>query len=310
MRPQFARPCVRCSINTRHHLGDGVSLAQTLLLPNKNPSRFAKTRVTPSLKPRHEFWDLTTTQNSEQNSLNILGFLAARETPPSHNMALVSPNTAQTSSNMWSIQWDTSLQFIKRRGSHQLTQLSFRVLGTKYIPKYRKNNKNPPKREDSIIVQGGWDDNRLPRMLGCLFGSSRGRMLLKIAQHGAKSSLYKFLLSSRRKQTSKNRKGVLGCGLAMHMSNVSSTLSNVTPQWIFRKHGGKPYKEVGCHLRSGGCCCYRLCWFNKFKVTTLIWVCRYNIHNKTLNKEHNNLENDPIFGVRVCFEMLSFGNPS
>ena len=55
-------------------------------------------------------------------------------------------------------------------------------------------------------------------MLGCLFGSSRGRMFLKIAQHGAKSSLYKVLLSSRRNKTSKNRKGALGCGVAMHMS--------------------------------------------------------------------------------------------
>ena len=84
--------------------------------------------------------------------------------------------------------------------------------------KIEEKTKNQKKREDSAIVQGGWDDNRLPRMFGCLFGFSRGRMFLKIAQHGAKSSLYTFWLSSRRKQTSKNRKGVLGCGLAMHMS--------------------------------------------------------------------------------------------
>ena len=37
----------------------------------------------------------------------------------------------------------------------------------------------------------------------------------------------KFCFQVGENKTSKNRKGVLGCGLAMHMSNVSSTLSNV-----------------------------------------------------------------------------------
>ena len=77
-------------------------------------------------------------------------------------------------------------------------------------------------------------------------------MFQKIAEHGANSSLYKFLLSCRRRKTSNNHKDVLGCGFAMYISNVSSILSNLTSQCICQKHVGKPYKEVGCHLRRGG----------------------------------------------------------
>ena len=55
-------------------------------------------------------------------------------------------------------------------------------------------------------MQCGWDDNRLPRMLGCLFGCRRG-MFEKIAQHGANSSLYKFLLFKSAKTNIKEPQG-------------------------------------------------------------------------------------------------------
>ena len=59
-------------------------------------------------------------------------------------------------------------------GPHHFKQLSFQVLGTELIQNHQKKQAKPEKKEDSSIVQGEWDDNRFPRMLGCLFGSKKG----------------------------------------------------------------------------------------------------------------------------------------
>ena len=55
-------------------LGKRVPLAQMLLSLNKNPSRFGKTRVTPSVGPRHEFWPHDTSKQWTE-FLEFLGFI-------------------------------------------------------------------------------------------------------------------------------------------------------------------------------------------------------------------------------------------